>query len=293
MAWYPGCIKKEVTRHRTPMAGHRGICLHIAVSTGASLFNYFNQPGNPTSHFYVRFSGEVEQYVDTKYRAPAQLDGNPTMVGVETQGGVGANLAEGWYDPQRESLADLCAWLHKTHGIPLQAMPNSKPSTRGVGYHKLGVDPYRVTGGELWSESFGKVCPGDVRIAQIPSIITRAKQILTQEDDGTMAWTDAQIASAVADMKEAAATLNEIATLWRTHAVRMDNLVNQQLPGIGVDVDEIRQNTSLTASRLGTQLGADLGAIRVDVAQVDAKVDEIGDDIDTIRDSNTPNPDAD
>lgn len=293
MAWYPGCIKKEVTRHRTPMADHRGICLHIAVSTGASLFNYFNQPGNPTSHFYVRFSGEVEQYVSTAYRAPAQLDGNPTMIGIETQGGVGANLNEGWYDPQRESLARLCAWLHETHGIPLQAMPNSKPSSRGVGYHKQGVDPYRVDGGELWSSAFGKVCPGDVRIQQIPGIITRARQIVTQEDDGTMAWTDAQIASAVADMKEAAATLNEIATLWRTHAVRMDNLVNQQLPGIGVDVDEVRQNTSLTASRLGTNVGADLGAIRDGIAALDAKVAAIKADVDALRDNQTPVPDAD
>ena len=286
MAWYSGAIRKEVTRHRTPMADHRGICLHIAVSTGASLFNYFNQPGNPTSHFYVRFSGEVEQYVSTAYRAPAQLEGNPTMVGIETQGGVGDNLNEGWYDAQRESLARLCAWLNETHGIPLQAMPNSKPSSRGVGYHKQGVDPYRVDGGELWSTAYGKVCPGDARIQQIPSIITRAKQILTQEDDGTMAWEDAQIAEQVAASKETA-------QLFRTHSVRMDSITNQQLPGIAADVEEIRQNTSLTASRLGMNVGADLGAIRSSLDEIKSAVAAIKADVDALRDNQTPVPDAD
>ena len=65
-------------------------------------------------------------------------------------------------------------------------MENSKPGQRGVGWHRLGIDSsppfqpgYRVHGGEHWSTSVGKACPGDRRIAQIKSeIIPRAQAIL-------------------------------------------------------------------------------------------------------------------
>jgi len=183
MAILPGAIVKIVTRHTTPRVGQRGFCLHIAVSDGASLFNYFNQPGNPTSHFYVRRTGntngmaDFEQYVDTKYRAPANLDGNPTLISLETQGGVGDDLNNPWPQTMVERIAWILAECHKRDGIPLRAMPNSRPESTGVGYHRQGVDPWRVDGGELWSNSYGKVCPGNARIAQIPYIINRAIQI--------------------------------------------------------------------------------------------------------------------
>src|SRR6266508_4205161 len=101
MAWLDGAIRKEVTRHRTLMARYDAVVNHIAVSDGASLFNYFNTPGNPTSHFYIRKAGSLgpnagmadyEQYVDTDFRAPAQLEGNHRCISIETQGGVGADL---------------------------------------------------------------------------------------------------------------------------------------------------------------------------------------------------------
>jgi hypothetical protein len=196
MAWFPGAIRKEVTRHRTPMSRYRGHCLHIAVSEGASLFNYFNTPGNPTSHFYVRYSGVVEQYVDTRFIAPAQLEGNPTMIGTETQGGTTNLNTVGWTAAQLETIARLNAWLHETHGIPLVKMPDSLPSSTGIGYHRLGINPWRVDGGELWSKSNAKECPGDLRITQVPGTITRATEIvqggpvaLTQEDADLVAKT--------------------------------------------------------------------------------------------------------
>jgi hypothetical protein len=272
MAWFPGAIRKVVARHRTPMARYRGVCNHVAVSEAASLFGYFNQPGNPTSHFYVRRDGTVEQYVDTQFRAPAQLEGNSSMIGIETQGGVRNVDTEPWTESQVDALARIAAWANRVHGIPLVRMPDSLPSTRGIGYHRLGVDPWRVSGGERWSQSYGKVCPGAGKIAQIPRIIALARQG-GQGDDGTMAWTDAQIASAVRDLREAASTLNEVAQILRTHAVRMDNLVNHQLPDIRADVEETRQSAALTAVRLdylanhmGPSVRADVRAIRGAVA---------------------------
>jgi hypothetical protein len=64
-------------------------------------------------------------------------------------------------------------------------MPDSRPASRGVGYHKLGVKPWVVSGGELWSSSAGKVCPGAAKIAQVPNIIA-----LAQEDDEMSQYSD-------------------------------------------------------------------------------------------------------
>lgn len=192
MAWYPGCVKKEVKRHRTAMARYDIIVLHIAVSEADSLYGFFNTPGNPTSHFYVRYDGTVEQYVDTKFRAPAQLDGNDRCIGIETEGlGTGT-----WTAPQVATLAKLCHWLYETHGIPLQDAETSRQSARGIAPHRYGINPYRVADGELWSSSNGKTCPTNQRIAQIPEIIQRAKAMekvlvwRVYDADGTqLMWT--------------------------------------------------------------------------------------------------------
>lgn len=186
MAWYPKAIRKPITRHDTPMTRYRGACNHVAVSEGSSLYGYFNQAGNPTSHFYVRKTGVVEQYVDTRFQAPAQLQGNHDLISIETQGGVNSVDAEPWTAEQIQTLAEMHAWMHRTHGIKLQLMPNSRSTSFGVGYHKLGVDPFRVDGGELWSKAYGKVCPGAAKIKQIPTIIAKAAALVgttTTEDE--------------------------------------------------------------------------------------------------------------
>lgn len=246
MAWFPGAIRKPVTRFNAggdkcvAMDRHRGVCLHIAVSEGASLFNYFNQPGNPCSHFYVRKSGAVEQYVDTQYRAPAQLEGNPSMIGVETQGGVTAG--EKWTVEQLESIAQIEAWCNRIHNIPLIPMPSSRSGATGIGYHRLGINPWRVDGGEVWSTANGKTCPEDQRIGQIPTTITRAKAINAKDDD--MAWTDADIAQFLAEQQKQTGLLEKMATDLYLVQVRTDSLTNRQIPdlrqevrAIGADVD--------------------------------------------------------
>lgn len=263
MAWYPPAIRKPVTRHRTARTRDRGICLHIAASPAASLFGYFDQPGKPTSHFYVRWSGIVEQYVDTDLRAPAQLEGNPTLISIETQGGTGDNLHQGWYADQVESLTRLVAWIHATHpGIPLAAMPNSRPESTGVGFHRLGVNPWRVPGGELWSDSYGKICPTPERERQIPGIITNARHIAAGEADGTMAWDDTQIERAVSGIEE-------IARILRTEAVRSDSVTNTQLPDLRATMRALVANSG------------------VDNAQIEAILAEIRDDVDRTADAAT------
>jgi hypothetical protein len=85
-----------------------------------------------------------------------------------------------------DAIAKILAWAHKEHGIPLQLCPDSKPTSRGLAYHRQGVNgnfgpfkhPGRVEGGEEWSESFGKVCPGDRRIDQLTAILEKAREIV-------------------------------------------------------------------------------------------------------------------
>ena len=66
--------------------------------------------------------------------------------------------------------------------IPCRAVLDSKPGRRGVGHHRLGIDPWRVSAGELWSTARGKACPGDRRIAQLPDVIAAAQRLLDDPD---------------------------------------------------------------------------------------------------------------
>jgi hypothetical protein len=189
MAWLEGAIVKKVTRFNKGgskaqlMSRHDGMVEHVAVSNGASLFTFFNTPGEACSHFYVRKAGpkgqnagmaDFEQYVDTAYIAPAQLDGNHRMLSCETQGGVGSDVNNGWTVAQINRLAWIAYECHRLHGYPLVAMHDSKPTSRGIGYHRLGVDPWRVSAGEHWSDAYGKVCPGPAREKQVPLVISKA-----------------------------------------------------------------------------------------------------------------------
>lgn len=192
---YPRAIWKPVTRYdvgganHVPMAAFRRLVLHTAVFDGDSLFDLFNISGNPVAHFYVREDGTVEQYVDTGIRASAVLDGNPDSITVESWDGYPTHFKAGqppkWTPAQVDALVNLARWCNEVHGIPLQQLPNSRPGTQGVGWHRQGCDGNfptegilagRVAGGESWSPSFGKGCPGDNRIQQVVNeIIPRAK----------------------------------------------------------------------------------------------------------------------
>jgi len=198
----PGAIRKEVTRHRTAMTARRFV-FHTAVSAASSLFDYFNQPGNATSHFYVRADGIIEQYVSTAYRAPAQLDGNHDCISVETQDMGPAfptwsgSDVPAWSPAQLTALAQMSAWVAQVHSIPLTLLPDSVDGRTGFGYHRLGVDPWRVPAGELWSNAYGKVCPGDRRIAQIPHILAQASgDDMTSEEHNALMLLAGNIAEA-------------------------------------------------------------------------------------------------
>lgn len=192
------------------------VCIHTIVG---------NPPAH-AAHFSTRADGYIYQSRDTAYASAANYNGNYRVIAIENddQGPEFGDWDENdghdvpaFTAAQIEAIAKICVWAYQTHGIPLVACPDSKSFSRGIAYHRQGIDGNwsgyayggRVSGGEVWTKSAGKVCPGDRRIAQVPQIIARARTLAgldNQEDDvmgedarqiKAMLWTGEPVAGAV------------------------------------------------------------------------------------------------
>ena len=160
-----------------------GVVLHSTGSRSAtSQFGWFSNPkAQASSHVHVADDGTVERYVPDDLIAWANGAGNARLLSIETQG----DGTEPWTPEQVESIAQVVAAWSAKFGFPLQLMSSSKPTEKGIGWHRLGVPPSKwvsglgwlLPGGEKWSGAVGKVCPGDKRIAQVPQILARAQAI--------------------------------------------------------------------------------------------------------------------
>jgi hypothetical protein len=190
MAIYPGAVVKIVDRFKRAASLRNRVNFHTAVTDASSLYPYFSGEGRPCSHFYVREDGTVEQYVDTRYRAAADYHGNESTISIETWDGYGrvwtSGQPPGWNAAQMRALKRLTLWILQTHrSIPPKLATDSRPewSSFGLSWHRLGIDPWRHPQGVLYSSSYGKVCPGDARIAQVPEILSYVKTdpTLTEE----------------------------------------------------------------------------------------------------------------
>lgn len=174
---------------RKTMARYDVVCVHTIVGFAPA----------HAAHFSTHHDGRIDQSRDTRYQSGANLEGNPRVIAIENEDHGPAygswNVNDGhavpaFTDEQIEAIARICAWAHQTHGIPLEPCPDSKPDSRGIAYHRQGIDGNwsgyafggRVPGGEVWTKSTGKVCPGDRRIAQIPKIVARAREIVEGDD---------------------------------------------------------------------------------------------------------------
>jgi hypothetical protein len=202
MARMPSAEWQGERSPRKPISRYDIVCIHTIVGKAPA----------HAAHFSTTATGKIIQSRDTEFRSGANLNGNPRIIAIENEDRGSAfgpwNTKDGhavpaFTDEQINAIAQICAWAHETHGVPLVACPDSKPDSRGIAYHRQGIDGNwadyefdgRVRGGEVWTKSRGKVCPGDRRIRQIPAIIARAKQIaggaaaaLPMEDD--MPYTD-------------------------------------------------------------------------------------------------------
>jgi N-acetylmuramoyl-L-alanine amidase len=177
---------------QTPMERPDIVCLHTIVGSAPA----------HAAHFSTHANGRIDQSRDTRFRSGANEDGNHRIIAIENEDRGGPfpdwNPDDGhavpkFTDAQVEACAQILAWAHKVHDIPLELCPNSRPGSRGLAYHRQGVDGDfeddpryefhgRVSGGEVWSESFGKSCPGDRRIKQRVDILARAKEIVSGDE---------------------------------------------------------------------------------------------------------------
>lgn len=181
MARMPGTEWVGEQSPRVPMERYDIVCVHTIVGYAPA----------HAAHFSVRRDGHIFQSRDTAYRSAANLDGNHRVIAIENEDHgdpfptwSGSNVPA-LTDAQVDANAQILRWAHEEHGIPLQLCPDSRPDSRGLAYHRQGIDgnftdgyPGRVPGGEVWTTSPGKVCPGQARIGQLPSILE-----LAQEDD--------------------------------------------------------------------------------------------------------------
>lgn len=192
MPWYPKArhhnVRRDTGRRITPVR----INHHTAVTNAQHLDGQAANLKMPYPHFMIGRDGQVVQYQDTSLMARADLNGNPDTISIETWDGY-PNGAPGywahngdvppWTDAQVRAIVELDQWILSQHkSIPLRLATDSLPgkSSHGLSWHRLGCDgnfpaqwPWhgRKPGGLRYSNSFGKVCPGDRRIRQLVDVI--------------------------------------------------------------------------------------------------------------------------
>ncbi|MCC5580571.1 N-acetylmuramoyl-L-alanine amidase [Microtetraspora sp. AC03309] len=141
----------------------RGVVLHIMAGTLAGTDAWFrNERAQASSHFGTGRAGALRQWVDTRDKAWTQAAGNPHWISIENEGHGGDMLT----DEQLDRCAQVLAWAHKVHRVPLQIA--TSPSGRGLGHHAMG--------GPAWGKHLS--CPGPRIVAQKAEIIQRAKAIV-------------------------------------------------------------------------------------------------------------------
>jgi hypothetical protein len=239
----------ERTQGQSRMARHDIICLHTMVGSLTSTDAFFKRGGwsGTESHFGVGgkwgadathgLDGEIYQWQDTEYVAHANLEGNHRVISVETADNA-PNLPsqiKPWTPAQLDAIVRIIAWACRKYEIPAVLIPDTKPGRRGIGYHRQGCEHSRgigkvpgflVAGGERWSTSRGKECPGAQRIAQIPGIITRVRAALAPKPVKPATPTE-EIEMDAKELKQILAT-ERTATVKAVRAEVLDILKNEK-----------------------------------------------------------------
>lgn len=198
MAWHPRAIRKPLPPSQ-PMVPTAGIT-HSDAGYVDSLYGWWTNPasGGLSCHFHVAWDGTLEQYVDTRQRAYANVEANAYGLSAECSNSPAyrdgrVSFDDDAYSPaQIVTLIDLWKWV-------LEAEPTVRAEVCRDGVHGLG-----------WHNQYpqwttpGHVCPGAARIETLrtrifPAVIdTRvsatettqtAAPAIIQEDDDMTAYT--------------------------------------------------------------------------------------------------------
>jgi len=137
----------------------RYVVLHIMEGTLAGTDSWFGQGASQVSaHFGVGKAGELHQYVDTADKAWAEAEGNPVAISIECEGQSGDSLTSA----QLATVANVVAWVHKVHGVPLVITDDPSSAGAGLGWHGMG--------GTAWGNH--PSCPGDPIKSQRAAILS-------------------------------------------------------------------------------------------------------------------------
>lgn len=151
----------------------RAIILHTAVDSSApnsSIASYFGRADvGDESHFYVMDNGTIEQYMDTEVCADANVSANGFAISIETEDD-GNPTQHPWTDAQIQALNHLITWLCLTHNIPRVKI--GSPTGSGIGWHSMWGINTANSKPNPWTNAIGKTCPGELRISQVPSLIS-------------------------------------------------------------------------------------------------------------------------
>jgi hypothetical protein len=147
------------------MTAYTFLVLHIMQGTLAGTDTWFHNPAaRVSSHFGVGTDGTVYQWVDTQDMAWAEAAGNPVGISIEHEGSVPDALT-----PQQVSAdSAILAWVHQTHGIPLQVTDDAVAGS-GVCGHSTGALQH-------WGHPN---CPGQAILDQRQQIVDGATQLLS------------------------------------------------------------------------------------------------------------------
>ena len=175
----------------------RAVIWHTTASLASSQFGWFSNPkARASSNIHIDMAGGVEQYVDLRKGSWTSGAACSSTIGVETAGkGV-----EPWTKPQLESIIRFQVWCHHVFDVVNRLMESSAANESGIGWHRLGIRgnfpqlPSILAGliqrgkGEEWasSSSFGKVCPGDKRIEQMPYILKEVTKRTLETPDNLL-----------------------------------------------------------------------------------------------------------
>lgn len=159
--WKP--LPAGVNHSTGGMTGYDGCVLHIMQGTLIGTDAWFRDPkAQASAHFGIDRNGWVCQWVDTADKAWAQAGGNSRNISIENEGMPGDSLTAA----QAERAAEILAWAHTVHGVPL--VVNDDPGAGGLGWHGMG--------GAAWGGHTS--CPGDPIKAQRAGIVARAQALL-------------------------------------------------------------------------------------------------------------------
>lgn len=157
--------------------------IHTAWVNSPDIYGPGKGPGGTYAHFYNPTKGSIRQHQEIHRKAYAALDGNGRGIDVEHQD---ERRDMPLSDSQIENDARLFAHCVLHFGTPNRIA--TWDNTDGLAWHRLGCKGYfgrfdkgdmttwsGSQTGERWSTAFGKTCPTNPRIRQIPEIYRRAQ----------------------------------------------------------------------------------------------------------------------